>query len=273
MLLLPHLLFAEIIFKGKVTDQDGLPIPFVNIGFVGTSIGTVSSPDGGFALHLVEIPSNNSPLRFSCIGYEAVEVKLNEGLAKTLLEVELKEATIALREVVVRPGGLKTKEFGNTNENTAMKTNLAISTKPNMNLGAEVGRKFRLGDREHYINTLKFYVSFNNFDTLTLRINFYEVASGKPDKLLNQQPIVRQLIAHQKGWANFDLMKEDIVLTGTVVATVEWVGASKKGNAFGLNITMPAAFQTHYYKYGAQNDWKVFRNMSTSMVLIADVID
>ncbi|MDG1276526.1 MAG: hypothetical protein P8O16_04545 [Algoriphagus sp.] len=58
--------------------------------------------------------------------------------------------------------------------------------------------------------------------------------------------------------------------SGTIVASVEWIGASNRGNKFGLNISMPALFQTHYYKYGAQNNWKVYPNMSSSMVLVVE---
>lgn len=83
--------------------------------------------------------------------------------------------------------------------------------------------------------------------------------------------MIRQVINHKQGWLEFDLRNEYLVLSGTTVASIEWIGASKKGNYLAFNLTMPALGQTHYYKYGAQNDWKVFRNMSTSMVLEADM--
>jgi hypothetical protein len=269
-ILLSHIAQAEYLVKGKVTNEQDQPIPFVNIGFVGTSIGTVSTVNGNFVLNLTEIPDKSIPLRISCMGFEPVDLVLTAEIITQPVNVKLKEKTLLLEEMVVKPGKLKTKEYGNDSENTSMKTNLAISDKPNMNLGAEIGRKFRLGKEPNFLSKMKFYVGYNNFDTLMIRVNFYEIKSGKPENTLHHQPIVRQVVNHKSGWVTFDLEEEDIVLSGSIVASIEWIGASKKGNNFGLNISMPALFQTHYYKYGAQNKWKVFPNMSSSMVLVVE---
>jgi hypothetical protein len=264
---------SEYLIKGKVINDLDQPIPYVNIGFVGTAIGTVSEESGDFALYLAEIPDKNLPLRFSCMGYEPLEMILKAETISNPIIVKLQRNTVSLPELVVKPGNLKTREYGNTSENTAMKTNLAISDKPNMNLGAEIGRKFRLSKAPNYISKLKFYVGYNNFDTLLIRVNFYEIISGKPANTLHQNPILRKVINHKTGWVTFDLEEEHIVLSGSIIASIEWIGASKHGNNFGLNISMPALFQTHYYKYGAQNKWKVFPNMSSSMVLIAESVN
>lgn len=272
-ILFPFLVQAEYLISGKVTDEQNRPIPFVNVGFVGTSIGTVSTISGEFTLYLDEIPDSTIPLRISCMGYEPLEIVLTEGSFSQTFLVKLKEDSILLQEMVVKSGVLTTKEYGNSDEKTAMKTNLAISTQPGMNLGAEIGRKFRLGEELNFVSSLKFYVAFNNFDSLMIRVNFYELESGKPSKVLNPKPILREVVGHKSGWVTVDLEDENLVLSGTIVASVEWVGASKRGSAFGLNISMPALMQTHYYKYGAQNNWKVFPNMSSSMVLIVEKED
>jgi hypothetical protein len=271
--MLPFFAKAEFIVKGKVTDLQDQAIPFVNVGFVGTSIGTVSTVDGEFVLYLSEIPDNTIPLRFSCMGFQPEEMVLSDENYTKTLNIKLKENTLVLQEMVIKSGILVTKEYGNSDEKTSMKTNLAISDKPNMNLGAEIGRKFRLGKDPNFISKLKFYVGYNNFDTLMIRVNFYELESGEPSKLLQQKPILRQVVGHKSGWVTFDLEEENLVLSGTIVASVEWIGASRRGNKFGLNISMPALFQTHYYKYGAQNNWKVFPNMSSSMMLVVESDD
>ncbi len=207
------------------------------------------------------------------MGYEALEMVLTENSLAEPLAIKLKESAILLQELVVKSGLLTTKEHGNEDEKTAMKTNLAISSQPGMNLGAEIGRKFRLGDKPNYVSGLKFFVAFNNFDSLMIRVNFYALESGKPSKVLNPKPILREVVGHKSGWVTFDLADENLVFSGSIVASVEWVGASTRGNVFGLNISMPAVFQTHYYKYGAQNTWKVFPNMSSSMVLVVETED
>jgi hypothetical protein len=273
LILLPFLVQAEYMIRGKVTDEQDRPIPFVNVGFVGTSIGTVSTVEGEFVLYLSEMPDQSIPLRISCMGFEPVEAMLTEGSFDEFLHFRLKENAIQLQELVIRAGALKTKEYGNDDEKTAMRTNLAISSQPGMNLGAEIGRKFRLGDEPNYVSSLKFFVAFNNYDSLMIRVNFYSLESGKPSKVLNPKPILREVVGHKSGWVTFDLADENLVFSGSIVASIEWVGASKRGNAFGLNISMPAIFQTHYYKYGAQNSWKVFPNMSSSMVLVVETAD
>ena len=270
LLMLHDISRAEYLIKGKVVDQQGQPIPFVNVGFVGTPIGTVSSENGEFELYLSEMPDIKIPLRFSCMGYEPMEVEVDAERILQPIYIKLTESTIILEEMVVRPTTLKTKEYGNSDEKTAIKTNLAISNKPNMNLGAEIGRKFRLGKDPNYISKLKFHVGYNNFDTLLIRVNFYEIESGTPAKTLHRKPILRKVVGHKSGWVTFDLEEENLVLSGTIIASVEWIGASRQGSKFGLNISMPALFQTHYYKYGAQNKWKVYPNMSSSMVLVVE---
>ncbi|GMQ29759.1 carboxypeptidase-like regulatory domain-containing protein [Algoriphagus confluentis] len=270
IILLPFFVHAEYLIRGKVSDEQDRPIPFVNVGFVGTSIGTVSSMEGEFRLYFAEMPDLSIPLRISCMGFEPIEVMLTEENFEQPLHFGLKENPIQLQEAVVKSGALHTKTYGNEDEKTAIKTNLAISSQPGMNLGAEIGRKFRLGDEPNFVSSLKFFVAFNNFDSLMIRVNFYELESGKPAKVLNAKPILREVLDHKSGWVTFDLEDENLVLSGSIVASIEWVGASKRGNAFGLNISMPAIFQTHYYKYGAQNSWKVFPNMSSSMVLVVE---
>jgi hypothetical protein len=269
LLLFSFVAQAEYLIKGKVTDLNDQPIPYVTIGFVGTSIGTIATAAGDFELYLDELPEA-TPLRFSCMGYEAQDLILSLEKIGEPLQIKLNESTLLLQEQVVKPKVLKTIEYGNADEKTAIQTNLAISTKPNMNLGAEIGRKFRLGKEANYLSKLKFFVAFNNFDTLLIRVNFYELESGKPTKIIQQKPILRQVVDHQSGWVTVDLEEENLMASGTIVASIEWIGASKRGNKFGLNISMPALFQTHYYKYGAQNNWKVYPNMSSSMVLVVE---
>lgn len=268
-------LFAhgQYLITGKVTDGENQPIPYVNIGFAGTSIGTVSTAQGEFSLSLNEAPDRSIPLIFSCMGFVGREVQLSAELINQCLHVQMEANSIELQELVVKSGAFKQREYGNNDETTAMKTNLAISEKPNMNLGAQIGSKFRLGNSENYVSKLKFYVAFNNFDSLLIRVNFFKIESGKPGRQLNIKQIVRPVINHKRGWVTFDLEDENIVLSGTIVAAIEWIGADQRGSAFGLNINMPALFQTHYYKYGAQNTWEVFPNMSASMVLIVESAD
>ena len=89
---------------GKVQDsKTGEPLPFVNISFEGTTLGTVSSSEGKF---YIETPKGTTRLKASFIGYEpqVVDVKLNESQRITF---KLVETSLQLENVTVKGKKLK----------------------------------------------------------------------------------------------------------------------------------------------------------------------
>jgi len=81
--------------SGKITDrQDGLALPGVGIRVKGTSIGTASDANGNYS---IQIPSVNSFLEYSYIGYDKVE----RPVVSSHADVSLVAAKQALNEVVV----------------------------------------------------------------------------------------------------------------------------------------------------------------------------
>lgn len=89
--------------KGTVKDKEGQPIPGVTIQVKGTSVGTVSTPDGSFALNA---PDANVTLLFSYIGYDPQEIAL-EG--RTELNVVMNASSSQLEQVVVVGYGTRRK--------------------------------------------------------------------------------------------------------------------------------------------------------------------
>ncbi len=82
--------------KGKITDEQGAPLPGVAVLIVGTSIGTASDIDGNYSL---DIPDNvESKLQFSMIGMELQEIAVG---SRTIIDVVLREAHMEMDEVVV----------------------------------------------------------------------------------------------------------------------------------------------------------------------------
>src|SRR5688572_3626315 len=61
----PTLVVFDIAVSGTVTDEDGSPLPGVNILVKGTTNGTTTDADGKFIL---SVPSEESTLTFSFIG-------------------------------------------------------------------------------------------------------------------------------------------------------------------------------------------------------------
>jgi TonB-linked SusC/RagA family outer membrane protein len=96
-LLLAMVSYAQKVVRGKVTDgADGLGIPGVSVSVKGQTGNTVATnTDGTFSIN---VPSNNSTLVFSYIGYSTKEVSVG---AQTTINVGLSASNQVLDEVMV----------------------------------------------------------------------------------------------------------------------------------------------------------------------------
>ncbi len=86
--------------SGKVTDQQGNPMPGATVVLKGTSIAAVTNIDGGFQFK--SIPSDGT-LVVSFVGMESQEVPVKN---KTVINVKLAEMSQAINEVVVTALGI-----------------------------------------------------------------------------------------------------------------------------------------------------------------------
>ncbi|KAF5084370.1 CarboxypepD_reg-like domain protein [anaerobic digester metagenome] len=102
MLLLTSGAIAQVTkLRGRVTDsQTGEPLPFVNVSFVGTTIGTVTDFDGNFFLE-TRVPGDS--LSVSYLGYFPKRVAVKKGVFQEL-NFSLEPESFSLEAVVVRPG-------------------------------------------------------------------------------------------------------------------------------------------------------------------------
>lgn len=92
----PATVSQGISVTGHVTSsEDGMTLPGVNVVIKGSSRGTATDIDGNYA---IAVPSPESILVFSLVGYETAEVTVGD---KTLINVVLKPSISALDEIVV----------------------------------------------------------------------------------------------------------------------------------------------------------------------------
>ncbi|NBP70982.1 MAG: carboxypeptidase-like regulatory domain-containing protein, partial [Cytophagia bacterium] len=116
-------LAQETIIKGKVTDvNSGDPIPFVNVLFKGTSIGTTTDFDGNF---LLKTNTPKDTLLASYIGYKSRIKVITKGISQ-IVNFQLEEEVTNLQEVVVLAGEnpafeILRKVVRNKNENDKRK--------------------------------------------------------------------------------------------------------------------------------------------------------
>ena len=89
--------------SGKVTDQTGSPIPGASIVVKGTTTGVTTNMDGNYSLAL---PSDAKILIFTFVGMKSEEVAIS---GQSVINITLKEETIALEEVVAIGYGMQKK--------------------------------------------------------------------------------------------------------------------------------------------------------------------
>ena len=101
LFLLPITASAQTVVKGKVTDaHSGDPIPFANIIFKGTTIGTATDFDGNF---IVRTTSAVDSLVVSYMGYTTRTKKVAPGISQ-VMNFQLEEVVTALQEIVFEAG-------------------------------------------------------------------------------------------------------------------------------------------------------------------------
>ena len=102
--------------SGVVRDEQGLPLPGVNIKVKGSSTGTISDMDGSYSIAL---PTGKTTLEFSFIGYQSQKIAV---AGRNKLNLQLKPEAKKLDEVVVIGYGTqKTKDLTGTIESVSSK--------------------------------------------------------------------------------------------------------------------------------------------------------
>ncbi|MDN5211007.1 SusC/RagA family TonB-linked outer membrane protein [Fulvivirgaceae bacterium BMA12] len=93
----------NVAITGKVTDENGEPLPGATVQVKGTSIGTVTDAKGNFKLDIPE----RSLLIVAFVGYTSQEFMITN---QTVFNVQLKPDITSLDEVVVTALGVERKE-------------------------------------------------------------------------------------------------------------------------------------------------------------------
>lgn len=259
----------DIILKGIIKDKiSKKPLPYTNIGIAQTAIGTISDPNGRFELHIsaADTLSVEAVVQCSYLAYQDVFLDLKNMILKDEIEVLLSPSPVKLNQIEVVASKLYPKIVGSKKVATRRSVNFAINKKVNQNLGAAIGKKIAAKSKTLYLDQLNFYIQKNNFDTIRFRIFIYKIENERPTELLNEQDIIVEIQDQRKGWITIDLRSFGLIYQQDVMVSLEWIYHSEKGNALRLPIAMPA-FTKHYYRYGSQNNWKIYRGMSTAMYM------
>lgn len=86
---------AQVSISGNIKDNDGIPLPGVNILEKGTSNGAISDMDGNYT---IEVSSKESTLVFSMVGMISQEILVGE---QTIIDISFSVDDRLLEEIIV----------------------------------------------------------------------------------------------------------------------------------------------------------------------------
>ncbi|SKB29599.1 carboxypeptidase-like regulatory domain-containing protein [Daejeonella lutea] len=253
---------AQTTFEGTIKESStNKPLSYVNIGVIGKNVGTVSDDEGKFKL---TIPSSysNETVRVSMIGYGTLNYKVSE-FAKVISDqqIVMRPSMYELPAVVVSNKKLKEKILGNTTESQTTTAGFTSNK-----LGNELGIVIKIKKSPTFIKSFQASVVSKDNNPVKLRLNFYNVKDGLPDKLIQDKNIIVSAPV-QNGKLVVDLQQYNIVAEDDFFVSLEWIendsgrivfsssilkgaiiaretsqGAWEKVGMFGIGFTVKAAW-------------------------------
>jgi hypothetical protein len=192
--------------KGKITDEHGAPLSFVNIGIPGQNIGTLSDPDGSFEISVPGMLLTDT-LRFSSIGYREHKACVNKLSDSTT--VCLQSTATMLSEVTISSKRLhhKTQRLGWMGGKDGV---LPLDT---LQGGGAVALLVEAPASPLFVDKLQVRLMYNSKDTARLRLHFFEYDSlhDRPgEELLSKEIFLEE--GKRFGWLRFDLSDKNILL-------------------------------------------------------------
>ncbi len=121
-------MLQQITITGTILDDDGEPMPGVNIMVKGTGTGVVSNINGKFSIN---VPNRDAILLFSFVGYISQEIPVGN---QTEISITLSEDTKLIEEVVVVGYGVQ-KRVNLTGAVATVDVERELQSRPLTNVG------------------------------------------------------------------------------------------------------------------------------------------
>ena len=221
---------SQKIIRGKVMEQQGnVPISYVNIGIVNSSIGTISNQDGTF---IIKIPEGRlgDTVTFSAIGYVRKQIPVGLFTENEIVTIFLHQRIEVMKEVIVSSKKEKRKNFDLGNR--YYKWGLNLSPAEDATAGASVAlliqNKYPSYNKDLtypvFLQTAKVRIADNTTGDFKIRVRLYDLDSltGLPaNDMLNESIVLESKI--KKGWLNFDLSKYNLQVSGPFFIAFEWI--------------------------------------------------
>jgi hypothetical protein len=251
---------SSLTLKGTVIDDLGKALPYVNIGVPSSNQGTVSRLDGSFSL-VLKAPGSFDTLRFSLIGYSNHHLALGPLLSRIPnqpLQIQLKEQSQQLPAVSIAGKRLRRKTLGNRTESRFLSVGFGSNQ-----LGAQVGIPIKARRHPMILEEVDFHVSYNRYDSLTVRLNIYQLEEGKPTHHLLNQSFILQ-VGSQTGRFAFDLSQRPFAIREDVLVALELLqgkGGADQGIFFSAGMLNGAT----YYRKASHGSWRKAKGMGVGI--------
>ena len=270
LILLIQINVSGQVIVGRITDsKTNEPLEYVSIGIINTNFGTITNNNGYFKLEAKG--EELSIVRISMIGYEPQKFSVKE-LENNKNEIKLNEIFIELAEIIIRP--TKERKVGamNSDRLSGWSGWGGLRTRK----GYEIGILLDLGKEPVKLKDLNVLLKRQSFDKSLFRLHIRAIEDTLiANELLTENIILS--ISKEKGWVKIDLESYNIVISGKVGLTLEWLDVigNNKDRAIKINEKMTDAYilfknkKNHFglYRWGTESKWIINKKQSPSMYL------
>lgn len=201
--------------KGRVIDEQGNFIPFVNIGLAGKNIGTVSNSRGEYYLLLSDSLLDES-LTFSHVAFDMLELPLHACLGVD--QVSMNSRIINLEEVSIRSNELAQKKIG------VKRTSMLYVMPAYIDKDIyEIAVPLELVEDDTQIVSLNMFIAKATVDSCLFRVNLYRSVKGQPGEKLSSLNIIIKTVLIDNQWNSIDLTQYKLFYNQDIFLSVEFL--------------------------------------------------
>lgn len=246
--------------QGRISDTENKPLAYVNMGIVGGNQGTVSQPDGSF--HWSSSGAGlTDTVRLSLVGYESHDWPLSELIQSAKqgsLQLILKRKVLALPEIVIKTNRPIRRLLGNANHSRFLNAGFGGGQ-----WGSQIGIRLKARKHPTYIERVDFHISYNRYDSLTIRLNIYQLENGAPTHNLLTRPVLLRL-GNQTGRVSFNLNDQPLAIENEVLVALELVDG-QGGPERGMYLSAGLLTGSTYYRRSSQGRWRQSKGMGAGI--------
>lgn len=246
--------------RGSISDTGNKPLAYVNMGILGGNQGTVSQSDGSF--HWSSSGAGlTDTVRLSLVGYESRDWPLSELIQSAKhgsLQLTLKRQVLALPEIVIKTNRPIRRTLGNATQSRLLSASFGGGQ-----CGSQIGIRVKARRSPTYIEKVNFHVSYNRYDSLTIRLNIYQLEDGVPAHNLLTRPVLVRL-GNQTGRMSFDLSDQPLAIAKEVLVALEVVDG-QGGPGRGLYLSAGLLTGSTYYRRASQGHWRQSKGMGAGI--------